>query len=85
MPFLERIPLASLLVVAGFIIVALVGGVVTITNPDTLPFEKYVTLVTALAGSAGLLGVGRGIKSTANAKVIADAPPGKDTDVPPAT
>lgn len=72
---LNTLPVATLLVVAGFIIVALVGGVVTIVHPESLSFDKYAALVTGLAGSAGLLGVGRGINSTATAKVLTDGAP----------
>lgn len=57
---LDRTPVATVLVAVGFVIVALVGGVVTITNPGELSFSEYATLVTGMSGAAGLLGIGRG-------------------------
>lgn len=56
MDFLRDNPVASLLVV----IIAIAGAVVTILNPDTLPFNDYVQSVMV---GAGLLAVGRGIRS----------------------
>lgn len=58
---LDRLPIATLLVAVITILVAVVGGIVTLTNPSGLSFEEYVTLMTGLAGANGLLGIGRGI------------------------
>lgn len=54
MQFLKDNPVASLIVV----IVAVAGAIVTVTNPDTLPFRDYVESVTL---GAGLLAIGRGL------------------------
>lgn len=60
-------PVATLIVAAAFVFVTVIGGIVVIVHPDTLSFEKYATLVTGIAGSAGLLGVGRGIHAASTA------------------
>jgi hypothetical protein len=51
---LDTFPVMSLLIV----ILAVVGGVVTITSPDRLSFVDYFQ--TVIAGAAAL-GIGRGI------------------------
>lgn len=66
---LNSLPVATLIVAAAFLIVTIVGGIVTITNPESLSFDKYVVTVTGVAASAGLLGIGRGINSTAKPAV----------------
>lgn len=70
---IEKLPVASLLVAVGFVIVAVVGGVVTVTNPKELSFSEYATLVTGMSGAAGLLGIGRG--AAAKKTQIIDATP----------
>jgi len=51
------LPWATLIVV----LIAIVGGVVVITDPSTLSFEEYVKNVGI---AAGLLAVGRGLAAT---------------------
>lgn len=51
------LPVATALVV---VIVALVGGIVCITDPESLSFEDYQRNV---AIAAGLLAIGRGLNS----------------------
>lgn len=53
--WLDRSRLASLLVV----IVAVVGGVVVVVNPETLSFEDYLRNVGIFAGGVGVLGIAR--------------------------
>lgn len=50
-------PIATAIIV---LIVVIVGGIVCITDPQTLSFKQYVD---AVALAAGLLAVGRGIHS----------------------
>lgn len=59
MDFLRNNPVASLIVA----VIAIAGAVVTITNPDTLPFREYVESVMI---GAGLLAVGRGLADRAS-------------------
>ena len=62
---------ATVLVVAIAVIIVLVGGVVCITNPDTLSFDAYLkALIGAIVGT-GLLGIGRG--HAAASQIAADA------------
>lgn len=55
MDALRNNPVASLLVV----LIAIAGAVVTIIEPDTLPFDQYVQNVMI---GAGLLAIGRGVQ-----------------------
>lgn len=55
MDFLRDNPVASLIVV----IIAIVGGIVTVVEPSTLPFREYVENVGI---AAGLLAIGRGLR-----------------------
>lgn len=55
MDALRNNPVASLLVV----LIAIAGAVVTIVEPDTLPFDQYVQNVMI---GAGLLAIGRGVQ-----------------------
>lgn len=55
MDYLRNNPVASLIVV----LIAVAGAIVTIINPDTLPFDQYVQDVMI---GAGLLAVGRGVQ-----------------------
>jgi hypothetical protein len=59
----DSFPWATALTCALVLIVVIVGGVVTITNGNSLSFRDYIAAVTALAFGTGLLGVGRGIKA----------------------
>jgi hypothetical protein len=70
---LDKLPVATILVAVITVLVGLVGGIVTVTNPDELAFTDYVTVMTGLAGANGLLGVGRGILGSSKAKT---PPPG---------
>jgi hypothetical protein len=60
---LDGLPVATLIQVTLTLLVALVGGVVTIVNPDALGFDEYVQLLVALSVGNGLLGVGRGLSN----------------------
>jgi hypothetical protein len=55
MSFLDNIPLASVLVV----IVAVVGGVIAVVNPDVLSFSNYVRDLGIAAAGLGVLGYAR--------------------------
>lgn len=61
---LNAAPVATILQVVLTAIVAVVGGVITIINPDTLSFEDYVKFLGVLSVGNGLLGVGRGINNS---------------------
>lgn len=63
-------PWMTICVVAIVFIVAVVGGVVVITNPETLSFDQYVTVLTGLAIGSGLLGIGRGIAAQKNTEDV---------------
>lgn len=67
---LNGAPVATIIQVIVTVIVALVGGLVTLTNPDALDFDQYVKYLGILSVGNGLLGVGRGINASAP-KVIA--------------
>lgn len=61
---LDELPVATLIVV---VVGAVVGGIITITNPQTLDFNTYLKDLGILAGGSGLLGLarahsGKGIK-----------------------
>ena len=61
---MNDLPIATYLITALCAIVAVVGGVVTITAPDTLTFNDYLDAVAAFAIGVGILGVGRGINAS---------------------
>lgn len=63
-------PWMTICVVAIVLIVTIVGGIVVITNPQTLSFDQYVTVLTGLAIGSGLLGIGRGIASQKNTEDV---------------
>ena len=52
---------ATILVAAVVLIVAVAGAVVTIVNPDTLNFKDYIDALAIAGAGGGLLGIGRGI------------------------
>jgi len=54
---LAAIPVATIIV----IVIAITGGIVVITHPETLSFGNFVKYVGV---AAGLLGIGRGLDST---------------------
>lgn len=58
---LDKLPWATLLGALIVVIVALVGGIVTIAKPATLPFKDYVDALSDLAVGVGLVAVGRGV------------------------
>lgn len=61
---LNGAPVATVIQVIVTVLVALVGGIVTIFNPATLSFEDYVKFLGVLSVGNGLLGVGRGINNS---------------------
>lgn len=69
----DTFPIATAIVGLAFLLVTIIGGVVVIVHPSTLSFATYCGLVVGLAGSAGLLGVGRGIAAGAEARANAQA------------
>lgn len=60
---MNDLPIATYLIAGLCAIVAIVGGVVTITTPGTLSFNDYLDALAAFAIGVGILGVGRGINS----------------------
>lgn len=58
---MKDISLASI----AFVVAAVAGAVVTITNPATLAFQDYIQ---ALLVGAGLLGIGRGLDNGSGSK-----------------
>lgn len=57
----SNLPLASIITV----ILAVVGGITVITNPDTLSFDQYLT---AMAPLIGLVAIGRGVHENGKAR-----------------
>lgn len=55
--------IATLMVGIVVIIVAGIGGIVTIVEPTTLNFASYVDALEKLIVGVGLLAVGRGVAS----------------------
>ena len=64
-------PVTTILMAVAFTVIVIVGGIITIVNPDSLSFDRYITSVGIAAGALGLLGIGRGIN--AGQKKIAEA------------
>jgi len=65
-------PVVTILTVVIAMIVVAVGGVVTITNPQSLSFHQYVTDIALMGGALGLgAGIGRGIDSNGQAHASA--------------
>jgi ribose/xylose/arabinose/galactoside ABC-type transport system permease subunit len=60
---MNELPVATYIIAGLCAIVAVVGGVVTITSPDTLTFKQYLDAVSAFAIGVGILAVGRGINN----------------------
>lgn len=55
-------PVITILTLVVAVIAVVVGGVVTITNPQSLSFHQYIQDIAFMAGAIGLgSGVGRGI------------------------
>lgn len=60
---MNELPIATYIIAGLCGIVAVVGGVVTITAPETLSFKEYLDAVSAFAIGVGILAVGRGINN----------------------
>jgi hypothetical protein len=56
-------PVATYIIAGLCGIVAVVGGIVTVTSPDTLTFKQYIDAVATFAIGVGILAVGRGINN----------------------
>jgi hypothetical protein len=52
---LDRLPVTTILTV----LVAIVGGVIAVTNPDQLSFLEYAGAVGVSGGGLGVLGIAR--------------------------
>jgi hypothetical protein len=59
--FIEQVGIVTLVLVSFFLIAAIGGMAVVVVRPETLTFQNYLTLMVGLAGSLGLLAVGRGV------------------------
>jgi hypothetical protein len=70
-------PVFTILVLVIVVVVVAVGGVVTITNPQSLSFHQYVTDVALMGGALGLgSGIGRGVETYGKAVSGEDKPAG---------
>ncbi len=58
---MNDLPVATYIIAGLTAIVAVVGGIVTITSPETLSFKEYLDAISAFAIGVGILAVGRGI------------------------
>jgi hypothetical protein len=67
----SAVPIATILTAVLVLVIALVGGVETILNPQVLGFESYVKALSAAAVASGVLGLGRGTHAAGQA--LADA------------
>ena len=57
-------PVVTILTLIAALVALVVGGVVTITNPQSLSFHQYIQDIALLGGALGLgSGIGRGIDS----------------------
>ena len=57
-------PVVTILTLLAASVAIIVGGIVTITNPQTLTFHQYIQDIAFMAGALGLgSGIGRGIDS----------------------
>jgi hypothetical protein len=57
-------PVVTILTVLVVVVAVVVGGIVTITNPQSLSFHQYIQDIAFMAGALGLgAGIGRGIDS----------------------
>jgi hypothetical protein len=79
-------PVVTILTVVAATVAIIVGGVVTITNPQSLSFHQYVQDIAFMAGALGLgSGIGRGIDSYGQAVAQAQAqsaPAGEEAPPP---
>lgn len=58
---MNDLPVATYIIAGLTAIVAVVGGIVTITSPGTLSFKEYLDAISGFAIGVGILAVGRGI------------------------
>jgi hypothetical protein len=81
-------PVVTILTLVAATVAIVVGGIVTITNPQSLSFHQYVQDIAFMAGALGLgSGIGRGIDSyggrIAQATQATQAPPPAPPPIPP--
>jgi hypothetical protein len=57
----DKLPWGTIIGGIIVLIVALIGGIVTIVEPKTLSFSDYVSSLSDLAVGVGLVAVGRGV------------------------
>jgi hypothetical protein len=76
-------PFTTILMGIAFIVIVLIGGIVTIVDSESLSFNEYITAVGIAAAGLGLLGIGRGINSGEKHRAYADSPPADTTEQPP--
>lgn len=68
-------PVVTILTIVAASVAIIVGGIVTITNPQSLSFHQYIQDITFMAGALGLgSGIGRGIDSYGQSVAQARAP-----------
>jgi hypothetical protein len=58
---LDKLPWGTIIGGVIVLIVAVIGGIVTIVEPTTLSFSDYVSSLSDLAVGVGLVAVGRGV------------------------
>ena len=64
-------PVITILTLAIAVIVVIAGAVVTIVNPDRLPFSEYIQDVSIVAGALGVgSGIGRGLSTLGTNKKL---------------
>lgn len=69
-------PVVTILTLLAATVAIVVGGIITITNPQSLSFHQYIQDIAFMAGALGLgSGIGRGIDSYGQAVAQAQAPP----------
>ena len=73
-------PVVTIMTLVIVTLAVVVGGVVTITNPQSLSFHQYIQDITVMAGAIGLgNGIGRGIEAHGQAQAgSSDIPPADD-------
>lgn len=75
-------PVVTILTVVVVAVAVIVGGVVTITNPQSLTFAQYLRDIALLGAGLGLgNGVGRGIESAG--RTTPDVAPTPELSEPP--
>jgi hypothetical protein len=79
-------PVVTILTLIVATIAVVVGGVVTITNPQSLTFHQYIQDIAFMGGAIGLgNGIGRGIEShgQSRAYVVEESVVPDDYPMPP--